>query len=91
LKNDNEGIVLRPFSTLACFTCTKEGIYDGVALAQVGLGSIPVRSPRGKSWERKRCERFETTSLADTGQNKVDNSQPPWHVDSRYAATLHGC
>lgn len=26
-------LIVRPFSTLACFTCTKERIYDGVALA----------------------------------------------------------
>jgi hypothetical protein len=75
---------------LACFTCTKEGIYDGVALAQAVLARdlVPLWAKR---WDIVRCERDETISLADARQNKEDNLQPPWHVDSRYAAILHGC
>jgi hypothetical protein len=81
---------------LACFTCTKEGIYDGVALAQAVLARdlvpvpIPVPIRRAKRWDIIRCERNEMTSFADARQNKED-SQPSWHVDSRYAAILHGC
>jgi hypothetical protein len=86
----NEGIVPGPFSTLACFTCTNEGIYDGVALAQAVLAIrlVPLRANR---WDIIPCERDETTILADARQNKEGYSQPSWHVDSRYAAISHGC
>jgi len=70
-KRITRGIaVLRPFSSLACFTCTDEGIYGGVALARVILVSTLVPPPRGKWWDRVLCERDEVTSLADARKKK---------------------
>jgi len=43
----------RVFSTLACSTSAYEGIYDGVALAQVTHFSISVRFPRANFRKRK--------------------------------------
>ena len=58
---------------MACFTCAKEVVYDGVALAQAILARILVPL-RPKTWDIVLCERDETTSLADARQNKEDNS-----------------
>jgi len=50
-----------PLPSLACFTCTDEGIYDGVAFAPVVLARLVVLLLRGKRWDGKLCERDETT------------------------------
>jgi len=41
---------VRPISTLACCTCTKEVVYDGVALAQAILARILVPL-RPNTWD----------------------------------------
>jgi len=70
-------IVLAPFPSLARFTCTDEGIYEGVAFANVVLAWLLVLAALGKRRDGKLCERDQTTCLgADGRQNKEGNSLP---------------
>jgi hypothetical protein len=86
------GIVREPCVSLAQGTCTEEGIYDSVALAQIAVfrACFIERVLRGQRVETVRCERDETTEFVDPRGDKGGNSQPLLHVDNRYAATKHG-
>jgi hypothetical protein len=85
------GIVRNPIVSLAIGTCTEEGIYDGVALAQTAvITRYIVWILRGQRVESVRCERGETTRFVDARQYKEGNSQHLSQVDNRYAATKHG-
>jgi hypothetical protein len=87
------GIVRDPLRSLARVTCTKKGICNCVALAQIAVvrtsGSCVKVSRAGKSIDSERCESDETR-LVGAKQYKEGNSQPPLHVDIMYAAIKHG-
>ena len=76
------GIVRNPLRSLACVTCTKEGICDGVALAQIGV--VRTAGPRvrvartGKRIDSERYERDDMTRLADVRQYKSHSPRCRW-------------
>jgi hypothetical protein len=91
-KRTTRCVVRDPFLSLACVARTQEGICDGVTLAQVvtlNAGRPRIVVSLGERIDGERCERDKTTRLADARQTKEGDSQPPWHVEMRYAATVH--
>ena len=82
------GIVRNPLRSLARVTCTKEGICDGIALAQISV--VRTAGPRvrvaraGKRIDSERYERDEMTRRCKT----IEVSQPPLQVDIMNAATV---
>lgn len=71
LDRTTAGIVRRPFLSLACVTCTKEGIYEWVALAQIAVvwtGWPPVGVSLGQGVKFEPCQQDESTRLVDARQ-----------------------
>ena len=83
-----------PGRSLASATCAYERICDGAALAWVGVvlswALIAPLSCR-QGLQRECWKSDETLRLADARLTRqVNYSQPPLHVDNKYAAIKHG-
>jgi hypothetical protein len=80
-----------PFLSLACATCTKERIRDGIAVAQVG-GVKTIRARiRVSLGQQIECVVYKSDETKGHGHvNNLENSPSPLHVATMNAVTVQG-